>query len=558
MDDDASEVTETDERAVLADLRRARRRRRTRDFDPFEALYKVYITAVLSGVVVWLLSGVTGDARVGAATVARVASHGPQVVGLVVAVALGVGARSGGRGGPLVIEAADVRHVLLSPLDRGVALKPVAVRMVRFGALAGAGAGAVAGLLAYRRLPGGFPAWLVCGAGVGLLTVAGALGLAMLVSGLRLGRQVGSGVALLLVGWSVADLVLHLATSPATFLGEVAVWPLTWRPEALVGVVVVIAAAGAGFASVAGTSIEAAEARSTLVGQIRFAATLRDLRTVVVLRRQLSQELPRQRPWLRLPRAVRLAGTAPGRRRALPVWRRGWHGILRFPAGRLARMAVLSAAAGAALVGVWRGTTPLLIAAAVALYVAALDAVEPLAQEVDHPDRRDEYQVPAGTLALRHLGASAVLMVLLALIGWGTAVALTGGRAVAVQVGAAMVIPAGLAAAAGAAVSVAQGAPSTFSSADSLLPPEAAGARAIMRILLPPLVVVVGLTPILAARSPVARETPLQGATAVEPLVVLVVVAVGLWLRYREQARAWFKDAMEEANAGRQQAGRAG
>ena len=30
--------------------------------------------------------------------------------------------------------------------------------------------------------------------------------------------------------------------------------------------------------------------------------TLRDLRTVVILRRQLSQELPRQRPWLRLPR----------------------------------------------------------------------------------------------------------------------------------------------------------------------------------------------------------------------------------------------------------------
>jgi hypothetical protein len=563
VDDDA-EVTDAERseaasaRAVLADLRRARRRRRTRDFDPFEALYRVYITAVVTGVAVWLLSGVTGDTRVGAGEAARVTAHGPQVVGLVVAVALAVGLRSGGRGGPLVIEAADVRHVLLSPLDRAVALRPVAVRLVRFGALAGAGVGAVAGLLAYRRLPGGFPAWIVCGAAVGLLAAAGALCLAMLVSGHRLGRIAGAGLALVVVAWSAADLALGITTSPATLIGDVALWPLHWRPLGLVGVAVLAVAAVAGFLGVAGTSIEAAEARSTLVGQIRFAATLRDLRTVVVLRRQLSQELPRQRPWVRLPRTVRPGAASVGRARGLPVWRRGWHGILRFPAVRFGRMAVLSAAAGAALVGAWRGTTPLLLAAAACLYVAALDAVEPLAQEVDHPDRRDEYTVPAGTLAIRQLGPSAVLMVVLCLVGWGVAVAITGGQTVAVQVGAVMVLPAGLAAAVGAAVSVVQGAPGTFSATDSLLPPEAAGARAILRILLPPVIVAVGLLPLLAARSPVAHETPLQAATAVEPFVLLVVVAVGAWLRSREQLRAWWKSAMEEAGAQRKQPGRAG
>ncbi|MBO0747586.1 MAG: hypothetical protein J2O47_04515, partial [Acidimicrobiaceae bacterium] len=57
-----------DPRAVLSDLRRARRRQRTRDFDPFEALYRVYITAIISGIVVWLASGITGDTRVSAAT----------------------------------------------------------------------------------------------------------------------------------------------------------------------------------------------------------------------------------------------------------------------------------------------------------------------------------------------------------------------------------------------------------------------------------------------------------------------------------------------------------
>ncbi|MDQ6838056.1 MAG: hypothetical protein M3137_06900, partial [Actinomycetota bacterium] len=117
-------------RVALVDLRRARRRRRTEDFDPFDALYKVYITAVLLGVAVWLLSGVTGDTRVDHATVARVAGHGPQIVGAVIGVCLAIGLRSGGRGGPLVIEAADVRHVLLSPVDRTVALRPVAIRQL--------------------------------------------------------------------------------------------------------------------------------------------------------------------------------------------------------------------------------------------------------------------------------------------------------------------------------------------------------------------------------------------------------------------------------------------
>ena len=52
---------------------------------------------------------------------------------------------------------------------------------------------------------------------------------------------------------------------------------------------------------VAGSSLEAAERRTELVGQLRFAVTLQDLRTVLVLRRQLAQERPRSRPWIRRP-----------------------------------------------------------------------------------------------------------------------------------------------------------------------------------------------------------------------------------------------------------------
>ena len=53
-----------DATVALVDLRRARRRRRTSDIDVFEALYRSYLTAVLVGLAILLLSGITGDKRV--------------------------------------------------------------------------------------------------------------------------------------------------------------------------------------------------------------------------------------------------------------------------------------------------------------------------------------------------------------------------------------------------------------------------------------------------------------------------------------------------------------
>lgn len=559
-----------DPRAVLSDLRRARRRQRTHDFDPFEALYRVYITGIVCAIAIWLLSGVTGDTRVTAATAHHVGVHDAPVVGIVVALAWAVGLRSGGRGGPLVIEAADVRHVLLSPVERAVTLRPVAVRQLRFGAVLGAGVGAVAGLLAFRRLPGGFPAWLVAGGAVGLLAVTSALGLAMLVAGLRLGRYVGSGLAAVVLGWSVVDLVMHVTTSPATCLGQLALWPLNVRVTALIGVAVCLAAVVAGLAVVSGSSLEAAERRATLVGQIRFAATLRDLRTVVVLRRQLAQEVPRQRPWFEVPRAIPVdwlaatdgrdshaangakAGTPHPAR--WPVWRRGWHGILRFPALRLARLAVLGAGAGAACVGAWRGTAPLVAVAGLCLYVAALDAVEPLAQEIDHPDRRQSYAQPAGEIEVRHLAPSAVVMLVVAAFGVLAGYLVSGAATLAAEIGGVMLVPSGLAGLAGATISVVQGAPTSFSGVDSLLPPEAAGGRAIFRLVWPPAVAIIGLLPLLAGRHarPGAR---LEGVAGFEPLILVLVVLVGVWVRNRENIHAWFRKTMEEAKAAQRPAG---
>jgi hypothetical protein len=537
--------------AVLADLRRARRRRRAASIDWFEALYRAYLTAVLAGVAVWLGSGLVGDHRVGAHTAAQVAARGPAVVGLVVALAWAIGLRSGGRGGPLVIEAADVRHVLMSPVDRRVALRGPALRQLRFSTAAALGAGAVAGLLAYHRLPGNAVAWIAAGAATGAAAVLGGYGAALVVSGRRAGARMGSLLAVALVAWSVADVLEQTTTSPATLVGQLALWPLRFRPGALGGVAVAAALAGLGLATVGGCSIEAAERRASLVGQIRFAATLQDLRTVIVLRRQLAQELPRQRPWVRLPRSVTPGRPGSGRARALPAWRRGWHGILRFPAIRLARMVALGALAGASLVGVWRGTTALVLAAGLALYLAALDAVEPVAQELDHPDRLEAYPEEAGLLALREAGPSAAVMALVALVGVAAAVAASGGSRLALGVGLALVAPAALGALGGALVSVVQGAPQLVRSSDSFLPPEMTGIRSLLRSLIPPAVAVIGVLPVLGARHPPAHIGPAQAAASDIPEVLVVVAAIGLWVRYRERLRASLRASMQEATGSR-------
>src|SRR5438105_6150808 len=170
-----------DAAAVLADLRRTRRRHRTADIDVFEALYRSYLTAIVAGLAILLLSGITGDKRLGAEAIDHVRTRGPAAVGLVAALAVAIGLRSGGRGGPLVIEAADVRHVLLAPVDRWLALRGPALRQLRFGAFTGLVAGAVAGLLALRRLPGTPGFRVACGAAVGALATVMAIGSAILV-----------------------------------------------------------------------------------------------------------------------------------------------------------------------------------------------------------------------------------------------------------------------------------------------------------------------------------------------------------------------------------------
>lgn len=516
----------------LYELERARRRRRFADLDVFDAFYSAYLTGV--GVLVAVVVGTTfvSDEPVTAATAGRVAVDGPAALGLALALAVVVGLRSGGRGGPLALEAPVVQHVLLAPVERRVALRRPAVKQVRFVAAAGAATGAVGGLLAARRLPGALVGFVVAGGAAGALTAAAAIGAALVVSGRRLPMLVADALAVVVVAVSVVDLVTGWRVSPLSQLGVLALLPLDVADPgtggflvgvllAAVGGAVAVAVVVAGIAGVGGTSLEAAERRAGLVGQLRFAVTLQDLRSVVLLRRQLAQERSRRHPWIRLGRP-RLAGR-------FPVFWRDVQGLARFPAVRLVRMGSLGAIAGLAMRGVWSGTTPLLAVAALALFVAALDAVEPLSQDADRPDRWASFPHADGAILLRHLPGAVLAM---ALVG-GVAIAaaeLAGPGAIAVELGAVVLPGVALAAVLGAAGSVVMGPPDTMLRVQL---PEAAGTSMVFRAVWPPGLVAIALVPVVVARS-ATDVAPLAAAVNVEIFVAILLAAVAAWLSTRK------------------------
>ena len=531
---------DADLEAALADFRRTRRRKRLAEVHWIDALYQAYLAALLGGAGVLIGAGFVGDGFLTPSQLEKLTRDGPEWLGLIAAVVVAVGLRSGSRGGPVALERAEVWHVLLAPVDRTTAMRGPAIRQLRFLLFAGALTGAVAGILAAHRLPEEDIVWAACGALFGLATMALGYGVALCASGWRIPSWAASLLGLVLVTWAVADGANIVEGSPTSAVGHIALWPLDFAPIGLVALAVAVVLVLVGLSLVGNVSVEAAERRSTLVGQLRFAATLQDVRTVIVLRRQLAMELPRLRPWL----PVHTRGT-----HRLPVWSRGVRGVLRWPAARVARLVLLGAVAGLAARGAWNGTSPLIAVSGVALYLAALDAVEPLAQEVDHPTRRNAVPMEAGTVELRHIPVAVAAMVLVCLVAFAAAV-LAGPSIAALEIAGACVLPAALGAVGGAVISVVGGAPSHGGGGDtwSLMPPEVAGMRMVSRTAWPPAMAIVGVVPVLAARTAArhgADAAPV--ALAAGGGVLLLFIIVCAWVRQRERVHAWWRTQMQAA-----------
>lgn len=496
--------------AALAEFRRTRRRRYVEELDFMEVLYRVYVAAIAAAIGLGVLAGAINEAPASASALEQIRVQAPPLIGIAIALAVLAGLRSGSRGGPLAIEAAEVQYTLLAPIDRGRALRPAALKQLRIAAIGGAVLGAVVGNFVFRRFPGSPVEWIAGLAAFGALVPVCVLGAALLASGRRLRPLAAAAIGTALVAWSVADLAFGVTTSPATMLGELATLPLQHGARVLLavaGATLALVVLGAGLLWVGGILLEAARRRASLAAELRFTASVGDLRTVILLRRQLAAERPRRRPWLRIASAG-----------AHPVWRRGWQSFMRWPAVRVARVLLLAVAAGAVAVAAWKASIVLFVVPGVLLFVAALDLIEPLAQESDHPTRFE--LVPADTARLfrRHLAAPAVALGAAVLVA-AIAAAVIAADPLALELGAVLAAPLALVLACCAAFSAANdpfgylGLPPGFGYAIAAAPV----AVAAFAVGVPPLV---ARAQWLHGQSPFAAAVPLG-------LLLLGIAAVG-------------------------------
>ena len=255
------------------------------------------------------LSGLVSDEPATPEQVADLLEHGPAVIGAGFALALALGLRSGSDGGPIAIEPPDVRHLLLAPVPRRDVLARPVVQRLRSMAFGGALAGAIAGQLAARRLPGSGEAWAASVAVAAAAMGAAFVAVAVLTHVLRLPRWLATGLAVVVLAAQAASIagVVPRTRRRHRQLRPVGDAPGARRPRSAVGAVV--AASPSPPSLLAGRlRVEPLVRRGDLVSQLHFAVTMQDLRTVVLLRRQLRGEQPRARPWIRLGR--RTAGHA--------------------------------------------------------------------------------------------------------------------------------------------------------------------------------------------------------------------------------------------------------
>jgi hypothetical protein len=383
------------------------------------------------------------------------------------------------------------------------------LRQVVVGAVAGVVLGGVAALSVAPRLAElRLVSWSVAGGLVG----ACAVGVSLLVAGLSLRPLATRSAQGLLVVWWALDVALGWRTSPAWALGGslpfdgLRVATVAW-PALLVLLTVVV-----GVVRVGHLSVEKAWRRSGYADQIRLAVGLNDLRTALLLLRRRTNESPRARPWLTLP-------SSSGRR---PVSQRGVRSLLRWPAARVARFLALAVVTGIVLTAAVF-TPAAFVLGVVLVHVAGLDALDALAEELDHPHLLATFPIARGLLVLRHLPVPAALLVGFGLVTATTVTVLSpaaGGLAYG------LVPQTVLATVAGGALTASRVAGPLTTLRDMGLPPEVVGPRIVLRVAAPLVPIAMTIVPAVLAFSSGAG---VLGSLATSLGGVLVSVGMIAW-----------------------------
>ena len=528
---------------ALREMRTSRRKNRLLEMEWFDALYRVYLAAFVGGGSVLFISGFVKDTKLDASGVTEFAARAPQILGVVVTLALFLGLRAGANGGPIAVEEADVRHVLLAPIPRKTALMHPVIQKLRTITFTGVLAGAAAGQLAARRLPGIPVHWVFYGAVFGALVGALFVASALIAHGLGFPHWATTMFGGGLLAWQTwAAAGQEVRHGPANSIGRIAVWAVGAHGTDVIGAAAVLMLVLVSLVMAGRLTIEALARRSNLVAQLKFAVTLQDIRTVVLLRRQLGQESMRSSPWWKVARSGKLG----------PVPRRGLHSYTRFPLRRIIRMVMLTAGASAGLVYAYRGTAPAIVVSGLMLFVLGLEIVEPMSQEVDQPERNESFPVPRGHIMRLHLIMPALMLIPFAVIGALVAGVMqrdTSGAPAAIAI---LAIPVTFGGACGAVINTVKGMPDPLGqSAERLyMPPEVSGMTTMIRSVWPPVVSILACVPVLLVRN--AEETgfnpigaAVRGAVGCTLLIILVVG----WVHQRDVIHKWWNDVLEGGRA---------
>lgn len=467
-------------RGVVLDLERARRKTRRIVIDFWEAIYQAYVAGFVMAIVVAAIASVLPQDEISAADVADVVARAPAALGIIVALAAYLGIRSGIHGGPLVFEAATVQYVLQAPVERAFVARRAALKQLRTAVTWGSTGAAGLGLAVSASLPGNTAEYVLGFGAVGALAGVLMFGSALVASARPVSPTIATIVGVLLVGWSAVDLAVATSTSPLTLVGDIGMWPLAGTPLSIIGVALVAIVVVEGLRQAGRFSLEASLQRAGLVSQIRFALTMNDLRTVVLLRRRLANHSYRTVPWVPIGRST-------GRR--LPVLRRSIQSHMRLPLPAVIRLTALSVGAGVSVGFAGRGIAALALIAGLLMLVAGYDVMEPLAQEVDNPGRWATYPLEPGELAVRLTVAGAVSMVPFVVVA-ALVAALIGDANIAVI--AVVVFPlAAIAATVGASVSTLLGGPDVMTSSELF------GLAIVVRLVVPPVIAALPFAPVV-------------------------------------------------------------
>jgi hypothetical protein len=571
-------MSSSDAHATLRELRRTRTKHRLGDVEWFEVAYRVYLFGLVGLTAVVMASDAVKQLITDEVDTNDLLARGPAALGLVVVAACALGLRSGADGGPISIEVADIRHVLLAPIDRRSVLTQPVLQRLRSVVFAVGLVAAILGQLVARELEGSRAAWAASCALFGALVGALFVSTAVIAHVTKMPRWLASAVGAILItwqalaawaAWSETDRPLG-GTGPANLAGSIAFWGVRQRWYDLAAVLVVAIAAAVSVAVAGRLRLEPLARRGELVSQLRFAATVQDLRTIVILRRQLRAEAMRPTPWGRRSRsaarrvrpsaaassgvAVSRAQHADDRPRPSVVWRRGLRSLRRLPAARLFRIALLAAIGG---VGASLAVTSsplfalLLLGAA---FLVGMESLEPLSQEIDRPDRTEALPLDRGWLYAHHLVASAVLLACAAMIGAVAATIADPSHAAAAF---GLAIPVALLGATGPVVTTVMDASAPIAIANTTITgaargqespfalPEFAGAATAFKTIAPVVISATAVAPVLLMRYDATAGTVVRAAVA----AALFLAAVVFWIRRRDRLAIWVREFFSEGRA---------